>query len=514
MQQLSLWTRAVPIVAALLLNGACQPPGATSALPATGRGGVLRVLIPDEPGSFDPNSLRDEMAQSLAPDLYDSLLSLDVDGRLLPDLAESWQVADGGLTYTFHLRQGVRWHDGRPFGAGDVRFTLEHLKRHPSISSEAIRRIVRIETPDERTVAVRLAEPWAPFLATIAWGGTFILPRHLAGRGAPADHPVGTGPFRLRRWVRGDRIELAANPRFHRPGPFLDRIVYRVVPDSAQAAAALQRGAADTTLTRVPLDLVPRLQRSPGLRVSTMATSSRFYCAFNLTRPPLGDRRVREAINRALDRGELVRRALFGYGAPAYGFYTPVIAWAYNGDAHVPAFDLARARALVAAAGARSRPLELVVPSFSPALEMGALIREQLGAAGLTVHVVGLPFAEWVDRTVRRHDFDLTIIAGSQGPDPENLSFRFGSRSPGQMLGYASPELDAAVAEGAASGDLERRARAYFRAQAILARDLPIAPLAEAVHVTVFRANVRGLPDTEARGLVPANDFSLVRVRP
>jgi ABC-type transport system substrate-binding protein len=108
----------------------------------------------------------------------------------------------------------------------------------------------------------------------------------------------------------------------------------------------------------------------------------------------------------------------------------------------------------------------------------------------------------------------MTIIAGAQGPDPENLSFRFGSRSPGQMPGYASPELDAALAEGAASLDLVRRARAYFRAQAILARDLPIAPLAEAVHVTVYRAHVRGLPHTEARGLVSSNDFSLVRVRP
>ena len=140
------------------------------------------------------------------------------------------------------------------------------------------------------------------------------------------------------------------------------------------------------------------------------------------------------------------------------------------------------------------------------------MIREDLLQAGLRVRVTALPVAGWMKRIVR-HDYDLTVFAGTQGPDPENLRFRFGSDSTGAVPGYASRELEAALDEGAASLDLGRRARAYYRAQAILARDLPIAPIAEAVQVTVFRSNVRGLPQAEARGLVPANDYSLVRVR-
>lgn len=502
------------LVPALLLTG-CKPREPSSfSLSVSGRGGELRVLIPSEPQAFDPNVPGDEIARILAPSLFSTLVALDADGRLLPDLAQSWEVTDGGRTYLFHLRKGVLWHDGRPFGSDDVRFTLERLKRNQSISYEAVRRISRIETPDDATVVLRLRESWAPFLSILAWGGTYILPRHLSSGDSSADgRPVGTGPFRFGEWVRGQQIVLEASPRFHRPGPFLDRLIFLVTPDSSRAAERLLLGEADLTVTRIPLDLVPQLKRSPDLRVLTGPNSSRFFCAFNLRRPPLGDIRVREAINRAIDRGDLVRRTLFGYGAPGLGFYTPSVSWAYNGEAHVPRLDLKRARALVADAGAR-RELELVIPALAPIDEMGGLLRDQLGEAGLTVRLTALPLNEWIERVIRRKDFDLTLMAGSHGPDPENLSFRFGSRTANPNLGYANPELDAVLAAGAATMDLERRARSYHRAQEILARDLPIAPLAEAVTVTVFRRNVRGLPHAEGRGLVPAYDFSLVRVRP
>jgi peptide/nickel transport system substrate-binding protein len=476
-----------------------------------GRGGELRVLVPGEPKGFDPNA-GDEVFLILAPNLYNPLVAIDSDGRLLPDLARSWKVSDGGRIYTFHLREGVVWHDGKPFSSDDVRFTFERLKTQPSLAEEAIRHIARVETPDALTAVVRLTGPWAPFLPTLAWNGGYILPRHVK----PGGRPVGTGPFRFGEWVKGRRLVLVANRRFHRPGPFVDRVVYLPATDSGRAADAIVRGEADTTLTRVPYDRLLRLQRTPGVRVVTTPASSRFYCAFNLTRPPLGDRRVREAINRALDRGEIVRRSLFGYGAPALGFYTPTVGWAYNGEAHVPPFDPARARSLVEAAGSPSSEIELLIMSLSPVIEMAGLIREQLGRAGLPVRVAQVPISEWLERVIRRRDYDMTIIAGTQGPDPENLRFRFGSGSSGGsgVPGYSSPELDATLAMGAASVNLQQRARAYFQAQAILARDLPIAPIAEGVHVTVFRSNVRGLAHAEGRGLVPANDYSLVRVRP
>src|SRR5215218_9764048 len=155
------------LVSALLLS-CCQPrEPASSALSVSGRGGELRVLIPGDPRGFDPNDLGDEIAQALAPSLFSTLLTLDTESRFLPDLAASWEVTDGGRTYIFHLRKGVLWHDGHPFGSGDVRFTLQRLRSQRSASHEAVRRISRIETPDDYTVVLRLREPWAPFLVTL-----------------------------------------------------------------------------------------------------------------------------------------------------------------------------------------------------------------------------------------------------------------------------------------------------------------------------------------------------------
>ncbi len=145
---------------------------------------------------------------------------------------------------------------------------------------------------------------------------------------------------------------------------------------------------------------------------------------------------------------------------------------------------------------------------------MARLLQAQLRRVGIEVRPVLLPLAEWMDRTVQRRDFDMVFQAGNQGPDPESLRFRFGSRGPAQIQGYASAAFDAAMAEGAATVDLGRRASAYFRAQEILAHDLPFAPLAEAVHIAIFRKQVSGLPQAEARGLVSLYDFSRVRVTP
>lgn len=495
--------------------------GESSGLPrGKGGGGTFRVVLPAEPQTLDPNSPTDEIALLLAPNLYNRLVALDADSQLLPDLAESWDIGEGGLVYTFRLRQGVRWHDGQPFTAGDVRWTFERLKGRPSLAAEAIRRIASIATPDDGTVVVRLAEPWAPFLTTLGWNGVYILPRHLAGTdpSSPDWQPVGTGPFKLEERVRGRSLSLEANRAYFKPGPALDRVTYLFEPDSDRGPALLTSGAADYLVVRPGLDLLPALARDPQLRVLTAPGDSRSYLAFNLRRDPLTDRRVREAVNRALDRTALVERAYHGYGVPGYGFYTPAVSWAYNPRALAPAFDPGKARELLDAAGLLPGPRgvrlepELITPDFSVQLETAREVRRQLAAVGIAVRIEVLPFQQWLERITQRHDFDLTLVGGNHGPDPENLNARFGARGSSQIMGYESSELEAALAEGARLPDLARRARAYLRAQEILARDLPIAPLAEIVRVTVCRKAVTGLPQAEARGLVPAHDYSLVRL--
>jgi peptide/nickel transport system substrate-binding protein len=502
-----------------LLGAGCSP--GDPPRQTRGGGGELRVLLPSEPRELDPGSLRDELALQLAPNLYSRLVMLDVGGQLHPDLAESWTVDSTGLTYTFHLRSGVQWHDGRPFGAGDVRWTFEHLARKPSFAAEALRRIAGVETPDERTVVLHLREPWAPLLSTLAGYGTFILPRPAAGAPAakPGDAPVvGTGPFRFGSWTRGREIVLLANRRYFRPGPFLDRVVYRFQSDPGRAPEMIATGEADYTMVRPLLSRLPALARDPRVTVRTSPTDSRYLLVFNLRRPPFSERRVREAVSRSLDRTAILRTALYGYGSPAVGFYTPAVAWAYNAAAQAPELDPDRARALFADAGLspdshgiRLRT-ELVFGDVPPFPEIARAVADQLQAVGIEVRLTPVTIAGWMERALGQHDFDLTLIGGSQGPDPENLNVRFGSHGTTQVMGYESPELDAALAEGSRTTDLARRVRAYYRAQEILARDLPAVPLAEAVHVTLSRRGVTGLPWVEGRGLVPDQELSLVRV--
>ena len=512
------WLR-IALAAVLLVALGWALRGSVPVQPAKGGGGELRVVLPFEPKALGPSEPLDEAAVLVAQNLYGRLVALDADNHLLPDLAASWAVDPAGLVYTFHLREGVRWHDGHPFGAEDVVWTLERLRASRGFLTQAVRRIARVEAPDRATVVVRLKEPWAPFLIDLAGSGGHIFPHHLAGRGR-AERPVGTGPFLLRQWVRGQRIVLVPNRAFDRPGPWLDRIVYTFTTDSKSVPELLLSGRADYSILRPPLSLLPRLEQDPRVRVAHAVSDARFYCGFNLRRRPLADRRVREAVNRAIDRHEIVRRVLYGYGAPAFGFYTPAIAWAYNGDAHVPDFDRDRARELLDEAGWRKGKdgirlrLDLLGIAVSPFPEIAGMLREQLRTVGIEVRFVMLPFDQLVERVLTQHDFDLAMIAGNQGPDPADLSNRFGSHGSTQFMGYSSPELDAALAEGARTIDLTARARAYFRAQEILARDLPIVPLAEAVHLTIYRAGVHGLPQVEARGLVPVHDYSLVRVEP
>jgi peptide/nickel transport system substrate-binding protein len=456
----------------------------------------------------------DETALLIASNLYDKLVALDTDSRLLPDLARSWKVSQDGLSYTFTLRDNVLWHDGRPFTAADVRWTLEHLKGRRSLAAEALRRITAVETPDDHTVVLRLAEPWAPLLTTLAWEGAFILPRHA---GASPSRPVGTGPFRFQAWNRGKSLTLEANRGFFKPGPYLDRIVYRFA-GSDRALDLVLSGQADYMVIRPSLKRLPALALDPRMRVLTSPTDSRYYLAFNLRRPLFKDRRLREAINRALDRPALLERALHGYGAPGYGFYTPAVAWAYNARALAPAFDPGRARDLLGAAlngqEASFQPV-LLSSSLVPYGDLAREVALQLQAVGIAVRLELEPSDGWYKRMMERHDFDMVLLGGNQGPDPESLNLRFGSQGLGsQIMGYESAELDAAVAEGGRQADLSRRARAYFRVQEILARDLPIAPLAESIRVVVCRRGVTGLSQAEGRGLVPPHDYSLVRLAP
>ncbi len=510
---------------ALVILTACTP-GATPTSPpeVKGGGGELRVALRAEPQTLNPDLGVDDAATIIAHNLFNQLVTLDADYRVIPDLAETWDLSADGLTYTFHLAKNVKWHDGQPFTSADVKWTFETIVSAKGAMRETLAPIAHIETPDATTVIIRLKEPFAPFVPMIAWIGTAILPKHIYEGSDWSKHPanakpIGTGPFKFVEWLKGDHITLAANQEYFRRGPFLDRITYRLYQDPAQSTDALVKGEVEYTLARPSFDKIRTLEQTPGIRVQTFAHPARYYLGFNLRRKPFDDVRVRRAVNMALNRTELVDRALFGYGSPGLGFYTPAVGWAYNAQAQVPAFDRAGAEKLLDQAGlgrsADGTRVEatLVVANLSPFKELATELKTQLHAVGIELTIAFVPTADWTKRVLQERDFDLAMTDGTWGPDPDNLSVRFGSKGANQFMGYTSAEFDAALAEGARRTTMTERTQAYWRAQEILARDLPLAPLAEFVQVIAVRESVIGLPQLEARGLVTFNDYSLVRIK-
>jgi peptide/nickel transport system substrate-binding protein len=503
------------VLLSLAFAAACRtdaPPNAG----AKGGDGILSLAMAGEPSSLNPNPGPDELAMIVGQNIFSRLVALTSDGSIVPDLAERWVESEDGLTYTFHLRRDARWHDGRPFVAEDVRQTFARVPEE-SGNRDLASRLAGVDAIDDHTVAIRLKAPWSAFIASLGWYGTSILPAHVYGASAWRDHPakvqpIGTGPFRFKSWIRGSRVVLEKNAEYFGPGPYADgaEFLFAATPD--EAVQMVVDGRAHVLIGRPPTGRIHELSRTPGLRVISAPAEGRSYLGFNLRRAPFDDPRVRRGINLAIDRRALIDRALSGVGTPAVGFYTPAVSWAYNGQARAPEHDPAAARRLLSSAVPASYVGSLLCPASLSTF--AAEIVRQLSAAGLRLRVAAVPMRDYMERLMRTRDFDVAVITGSQGPDPDNLATRFGSSGAFQFMGYRSAEVDEALERGARESDVVARARAYFRVQEILAEDLPIAPLTESVRVTVFRDGLRGLPHDDARSLVGDYTFNLVRLRP
>ncbi|HEX6988161.1 MAG TPA: ABC transporter substrate-binding protein [Bacillota bacterium] len=505
-------------------NGDSAPAGGTADGGAADgqprRGGTLVVALPANPLTYNPNARPDDAGIMIFQNLFSKLVTLDDQYHVIPDLAREWDVSDDGLTYTFHLHPDARWHDGEPVTSADVKWTYEAILANQGLAAGSLAAIDAIETPDEHTVILRLQRPNAPLLNNLAWFGVYIMPKHLYDNGQDwlanpaAQEPVGSGPFRFESARVDEHVTLVANPDYFGGAPYLERLVFSIIPDPQTAAQALMNGEVDVSLTRPSLTQLTVLRNAPGVVVEIAPMPNRYYVPMNHGRELFQDLRVRRAVAHALNRQEVLDRALQGVGAVAEGFYTPAIGWAYNPDAVAPAFDPAAAEALLDEAGyprgAGGARLTLTMTIFSGGewADIAAVLVENLRAVGIEVDLVQLDEGAWIQRTVVDRDFDLTLLAGQQGPDPDQLRLRFGSMGALNMMGYANPDFDQLLAQAAALTDEEQRRPLYFEAQEMLAQDLPFVPVAEMVNLHLFRDTVRGMPHHhEQIGAVPQWGF-------
>ena len=497
------------VVAVITLAGCGRGPGATRVEPVT-----LVASLNGDPGALNPAVTTSGSTHPVTDQIFNGLVGLDEQLSPVPELAESWTIEDGGRAYRFALRRGVTWHDGAPFTSADVKFTFEEaLLKYHSRTRAALQDLVeRIDAPDDRTVVFHLRRAYSPLLQRLDVVEASIIPKHLyAGQdlltGEATRHPIGTGPFRFVSYTPADRVVLERNPSYFRTGlPGVDRLVFRVVPTAGTAVAALEKGEIDYVGGVAGPD-VDRLRKTPGIAVvSGTGGSGGSVCEDvlipNLSRPPLGDVRVRRAIAMAIDRQFIVDRVYFGQGRPATGPISHLLAWAYTPDVRQYPHDNAAAMRLLDEAGLKpgrdGERLALTFTHASTAQRLGQTLREQLRAVGITLNLQTVDFNAAVDQVFVKKTFDLGMASFCNGADPDigvrrvYVSSNIGPFPFSNGAGYRNPRVDRLFEEAAQFSDRAERRSRYVEIQKILADEVPYFWLIDSEGLRAYRTAFTG----------------------
>lgn len=448
-----------------------------------------------EPRALIPLMASESVSAELCRLLYNGLVKYDKDIRLVGDLAESWQVEDGGRVIIFNLRHNVRWHDGQPFTAADVEFTYTKLidPESPTPYGGDFQKVRSLEVIDPHTVRVTYKEPFAPGLASWCMG---MLPKHLLEgqdlRTTPlARQPVGTGPFRIHSWTPGERIDLEANPDYYAGRPGIDRYVYRIIPDPGTAFLELQTERIDhMSLTALQYsrqtDTAFFRARYDKYRHPSFGYS---YIGYNLDDPLFADKRVRQALGMAVDKQEIVRAVLLGLGQAATGPFLPGTS-AYDPDVPVSAYDPAGARRLLESAGwkdsdadgwldkdGRRFSFELLTNHGNEQRKMAAeIIQRRLREVGIQMRIQVLEWGTLLKEHIDKRSFQAVLMAWNLSPDPDiHDIFHSSKTAPGEFnfVGYRNAEVDRLLEEGRRVFGEQERAAIYRRLHRLLADEEP-----------------------------------------
>ncbi len=456
-----------------------------------------------EPPGLDPTAnAAAGIRQVTYANLYEGLVRIAEDGSVKPLLAESWTVSDDRLTYSFKLRQGVKFHDGEPFDCPVVKFSYERAVAPDSANAQKglFEPIARTECPDPTTAVVTLKRPTSNFLFDMGWGdAVMIAPKSAAGN---RTRPVGTGPFRFKRWVQGDRVELERNPDYWGEPAKLAGVTFRFVSDPSAAAAAILAGDIDVFPMFPAPELINRFKSDENLHVEVGSTAGKVILALNNARKPFDDVRVRRALAYAIDRKALIEGVSSGYGTPIGSHYAPVDPGYVDLSGTYP-YDPARAKALLAEAGVPAGTrFAIMLPPPVYARRGGEIIAAMLAEVGVQADLVPIEFAPWLDRVFARSDYDATIIAHTEARDLDIYA------RDSYYFHYDSPGYKALYKAYAQAGDEREQQALSEKLQRKLAEDEPNVFLFALPKIGVWNRHVKGV---WADMPIPADDMTQAR---
>jgi peptide/nickel transport system substrate-binding protein len=446
------------------------------------------------PDTLDPQVTSATLAFQVNKSLYDTLVEPDDGGKLVPGLAESWTVSSDGLTWTFKLRPGVKFHHGKTLDSGDVKATLERIldpaTRSPKRSDfSAIR---TVEAVDPLTVRIVLSERFAPFLASLGQGWGAILPADLIARKHDfAARPTGTGPFTVGEWQRDSFIRLARFDGYWIKGqPRMKEVLIRFVPESAVKVAGLLSGEFDAVDLVQPLDL-PRVRANPNVKVITQVTSLINVVAVNNSRSSLRDVRVRRALWHAIDRRQVLKTAYSEESIVSNVFMDRTSPYYVDMLDPYP-YDPDRAKKLLAEAGhASGLTLDLALPQPYPShIEAGQLVQGMLAKAGVTARTRVVEWGFWLSRVYSGGEYDLTIIGHTGKLDPDGRLAGFGDPTRNYVR-YQNQKVEDLVLAGRITTTPDLRKRIYTEALKLMTDDAMLIPLGTPVLYMATQRNVK-----------------------
>lgn len=463
----------------LLLAGCGRSESAPRDAAARREAGELVVALQDDGKTLDPHKAADAASMHLIENLYSTLLRYAPEyGEVEPDLAERYEVSPDGLVYTFHLNRAATFHSGRRVTSADVKYSIERI-RESEVRAAHFAAVKEIETPDEHTVVLRLAEPFAPLLTYVAHPMNAIVDRDVveANDGSIDRVAAGSGPFKLVEWRKEQHLAMARHEGYHVPGlPRLSRVVFLPMPDPTVRTIALRNGEIDLIL-----DVTGRDERvlRPAKNVSVAAVPGTFweYVGINTAREPLNDVRVRQAIAWAIDRDAINRVVKLGAATVLDGGLIPPGHWAHAGLSIYPQRDLDKARELLTAAGVQPGELKLICKvgsAFPYQVAAGQMVKQQLRDVGIEVQLLAQESGVFFE-ALGKHDFDLTVVGWVGFVDPDEWTYElFHSKGMWNQQSYNNARVDALLEEGRRTTDRAARQRVYAEAQRIITDEAPM----------------------------------------
>jgi peptide/nickel transport system substrate-binding protein len=485
------------LLLALVLSG-CT--GQTSADP-----GIVTAALDQAPENLDPRIAQNAASQRLDELMFNSLVRKNEKSEVVPDLALRWETPDP-RTYIFHLRDDVKFHDGRPLTSKDVQFTFRTMLDGTVRTTKAghpYNLIASIETPDPYTVVFKLKEAYSPFLWNLTLPVLGIIPD-----GSPKDfnrHPIGSGPFEFVHYVQDDEVLLKRNDSYFGEKAGIAMLSFKIIPEAVVRALELRKGTVDLVLNALTPDMVEVLKNNSSLKVLETDGTNYQYIAFNLHDPVFRDLRVRQAFAYGIDREKIVKYLWRGHARPASSVIPPNN-WAYEPHVKMYPYDPDRARELLKEAGHENLSFTYRTSQDDTGRLMAVILQQQLKEIGVAMEIRSNEFATFFADIIAGNFqmFSLRWIGANNDPDIFNLIFHSRSVPPnGSNRGhYSNPRVDELVEFARHENDVEKRKDAYREVQRIVAEELPYLNLFFLDNVCIYNKRIEGIK------LYPAGDFA------